>query len=381
MMKSIVRMDVVGWFRKAVYSGMMRLTRRRDMRRYCVVSFPLIVFSVLSIGSPAHGSGQVIAGGYNNYGQCDVPADAQTGVAQIAAGGTHSLALKDGKVIAWGANDNGECTVPADAQSGVTQIAAGEYHSLALKNGKVIAWGYNFNGQCDVPADAQSGVTQIARGYYHSLALKDGKVIAWGAKGDNYYGQCDVPADAQSGVTQIAGGYAHSMALKDGKVIAWGGNPWGQLDVPADAQSGVTQIAAGGSYSLALKTPPLGIKPGPLTAGSQFTLGLSLTQSITRAFDLYLIADTPNGPYTIFLDGRIVAGIQPLYRNVRGYAAPYSVTVMSGAEIPSSMSGAAVCFYVVTVDTGKMPPVSSLQDLVPRSLYVITFDAAQAAVN
>jgi len=33
------------------------------------------------------------------------------------------------------------------------------------------------------------------------------------------------------------------------------------------------------------------------------------------------------------------------------------------------------------VDKGKIPPVSSLQDLVPRSLYVITFDKAQAVVN
>jgi len=270
------------------------------MRRYCAVLIPLIVLSFLSIGSSAHGSGQVIAEGANYSSQCDVPADAQTGVTQIAGGEAQSLALKDGIVLAWGGNP---------------------------------------------------------------------------------WGQCDVPADAQSGVTQVSAGYDHSLALKDGKVIAWGANDYGQCNVPADAQTGVIQIAAGESYSLALKTPPLGIKPGPLTAGGQFTLDLSLTQSITRAFDLYLIADTPNGPYTIFMDGRIVAGIQPLYRNVQGYAAPYSVTIMPGAEIPPSMSGAAVCFYVVTVDKGKIPPVSSLQDLVPRSLYVITFDKAQAVVN
>jgi hypothetical protein len=221
-------------------------------------------------------------------------------------------------------------------------------------------------------------VTQIAAGGTHSLALKGGKVLAWGL---NDSGECNVPADAQTGVTQIAAGDYHSMALKDGKVIAWGMNDYGQCDVPADAQTGLTQIAAGESYSLALKTPPLGIKPGPLTAGGQLTLDLSLTQSITRAFDLYLIADTPNGPYTIFLDGRIAAGIQPLYRKVKGYAAPYSVTTMPGAEIPPSMAGAAVCFYAVTADAGKIPPVSSLQELAPKSPYVIMFDAAQAVVN
>ncbi|MCX6340631.1 MAG: carboxypeptidase regulatory-like domain-containing protein [Candidatus Aureabacteria bacterium] len=126
---------------------------------------------------------------------------------------------------------------------------------------------------------------------------------------------------------------------------------------------------------------PLWIKPGPLKAGEQFTLDLSLTQDITRTFDLYFIADTPYGPYTIFLDGKVVPGIQPLYRNVPGYAAPYSVTIKPGAKIPLSMAGATVCFYVVTVEAGKIPPVSSLQELGPGSLYVITFDKAQAVVN
>ncbi|MCX6340634.1 MAG: hypothetical protein NTX71_12065 [Candidatus Aureabacteria bacterium] len=127
--------------------------------------------------------------------------------------------------------------------------------------------------------------------------------------------------------------------------------------------------------------PPLGIQPGTLKAGEQFTLDLSLTQDITRVFDLYLFADTPYGPYTIFLDGRIMPGIQPLYRNVPGYAAPYSVTIRPGAKIPPSMAGTTVCFYLVTVEAGKIPPVSSLQELGPESLYVITFDKVQAVVS
>ena len=49
----------------------------------------------------------------------------------IAAGMSHSLALKDGRVIAWGFNDSGQATVPVEAQSGVTAIAAGSV-SMAI---------------------------------------------------------------------------------------------------------------------------------------------------------------------------------------------------------------------------------------------------------
>ena len=98
-------------------------------------------------------------------------------------------------------------------------------------------------------------------------------------------------------------------------------------------------------------------------------------------FDLYLIADTPYGPYTIFLNGGIIRGIKSLYQNITGYTAPYSVSVRPRVKIPPSMSGAVVSFYLVTVKAGKVPPVSRLQELGPQSLYVITFDKWQAVVK
>ena len=64
----------------------------------------------------------------------------------VAAGSCHSLALKaDGSVVAWGRQQTyGQCTVPAEAQSGVIAVAAGDFHSLALKaDGSVVAWGDN----------------------------------------------------------------------------------------------------------------------------------------------------------------------------------------------------------------------------------------------
>ena len=53
-------------------------------------------------------------------------------VVAIAAGFTHSLALKnDGTVVAWGTNVDGEATVPAGV-SNVVAISAGFYQSLAI---------------------------------------------------------------------------------------------------------------------------------------------------------------------------------------------------------------------------------------------------------
>ena len=112
-------------------------------------------------------------------------------------------------VGAWGANDYGQTTVPVAAQSGVTAIAAGFSHTVALKNdGSVVAWGDNQYGQTTVPVAAQSGVTAIAAGGYHTVALKnDGSVVAWGS-----LDQSTVPAGL-SGVTAIAAGGYHTVVI------------------------------------------------------------------------------------------------------------------------------------------------------------------------
>ena len=194
--------------------------------------------------------GTVVARGKNDQHQTDVPVGL-TGVVQVAAGGLHSLALKsDGTVQGWGYDGEGEATVPVGLTD-VVQIAASVANSLALKSdGTVVGWGINTYGQRTVP-QGLTGVVQIAAGANHALALKsDGTVVGWGRSDE---GQITVPTNL-TGVVQIAAGYSHSLALKsDGTVVGWGYGGDGQIAVPTNLTD-VVQIAAGYSYSLALKS-------------------------------------------------------------------------------------------------------------------------------
>ncbi|MFC4598741.1 InlB B-repeat-containing protein [Cohnella hongkongensis] len=248
--------------------------------------------------------GTVAAWGY--HGATDVP-EGLSGVVSIAGGGNHSLALKaDGSVVAWGSNGYGQTTVPTEAESGVAAIAAGNYHSLALKaGGSVVAWGANDDdsdyGQTTVPTEAESGVVAIAAGTYHSLALKaDGSVVAWGA---NDYDQTTVPTEAESGVVAIAAGNYHSLALKaDGTVVAWGYDGYDLAEVPAGAQSGVAGIASGSYHALALKADGSVVAWGS-NDGGQTTVPADLAVSVKTK----RIAAGYDHSLTLKSDGSVVA--------------------------------------------------------------------------
>jgi len=249
--------------------------------------------------------GTVWAWGDNAYGQLGdgttstesaipVQVAGLTGVTAIAAGGYHSLALKnDGTVWAWGYNFYGQLGAGTTTDSaipvqvagltGVTAVAADDYHSLALKNdGTVWAWGNNAygslgdgtttNSATPVQVAGLSGANAIAAGFYHSLALKnDGTVWTWG---NNFYGQLGdgtttnsatpVQVAGLAGATAVAAGDLHSLALKnDGTVWAWGINAYGPLGngtttnsatpVQVAGLTGATAVAADDYHSLALK--------------------------------------------------------------------------------------------------------------------------------
>lgn len=207
-----------------------------------------ITLVVTNLPLVSHGNSEVIAWGYNNAGQTNVPSNLSNVVA-IAAGSYHSLALTaEGRVVAWGDNSKGQTTVPSFL-SNVVAIAAGSYHSLALTaEGRVVAWGDNSWGQTNIPAGLNT-VTAIAVREMNSMALTDkGQVVTWGQKTG------EVPADLSNVVAIAAGGAESEFALaltEKGQVIAWGNNVNGQATVPGGL-SNVVAISAGGEHSLAL---------------------------------------------------------------------------------------------------------------------------------
>jgi alpha-tubulin suppressor-like RCC1 family protein len=229
------------------------------------------IITVVMAGLPlsGHANPEVVAWGYNDSGQTNVPSGLSNVVA-IAAGEVHSLALTaEGGVVAWGAGlpgtsghpHYGQATVPGGLSNAVA-IAAGEVHSLALTaEGGVVAWGSNGSGQTSVPSGL-SNVVAIAAGGTHSLALtSEGQVVAWGNNGS---GQTTVPGGL-SNVVAIAAGDNHSLVLtSEGQVVGWGNNVWGQTTMP-DGLSNLVGIAAEYSHSLALTAEGRVVGWGKLT--------------------------------------------------------------------------------------------------------------------
>jgi uncharacterized protein (TIGR02145 family) len=197
-----------------------------------------------------------------------------SGMSGVAAGGSHSLAVRDsdGSVWVWGDNSygqlglgsiGGEQLLPVKVPNidNVVDVAAGDLHSIALKSdGTVWAWGNNNRNQSGGPINQTqtspllisayadnvnyaivplTGIVKIAASTFHNLVLKnDGTVWSWGngAQGAlGVSGDCSIQSHAQqvtglSDVIDIAAGVGFSIALKnDGTVWVWGQNNAGQL--------------------------------------------------------------------------------------------------------------------------------------------------------
>ncbi|MBI5207101.1 MAG: Ig-like domain-containing protein, partial [Candidatus Firestonebacteria bacterium] len=251
--------------------------------------------------------GTVWTWGNNYYGQLGdgsiterhspVQVSGLTGITAIGGGGRHSIALKkDGTVWAWGNNDFGqlgydttikEKRTPTQVSvlTGIASIAGGSWHSMALKNDSTVwTWGNNDFGQAGydttikvnstpVKVSGLIGVKAIAGGAWHSIVLKhDGTVWTWG---NNSYGQLGnnttigsytpVQVSGLTGVIAIAAGGWHNLALKsDSTVWAWGYNNVGRLGdgtttdrytpVQVPGLTGVKAIVCGSWHSAALKS-------------------------------------------------------------------------------------------------------------------------------
>ena len=170
------------------------------------------------------GDGTVWSWGYGKHGQLGTGSTSSTttptrvpglsAVTAIAASGDNTYSLKsDGTVWAWGDDGYGQLgntsvksslsSTPVQvAISGVAAIAAGGTHALAIKtDGTVWAWGNDNTGQlgdggvcgktCTTPVKVGTlaGAAVVAAGYVHSLAaLADGSVRAWGRNAEGELG-------------------------------------------------------------------------------------------------------------------------------------------------------------------------------------------------
>jgi alpha-tubulin suppressor-like RCC1 family protein len=266
-----------------------------------------------------------------------------SGVKAVAAGESHSLALKgDGTVWAWGANDGGQLgdtslkdrATPVQVKGlggngvliDIVAIAAGGQTSLALRaDGTVWSWGVNDKGQLGnnvatkysttpVQVKAQRGdlpgMKAIAAGSAHCLALKaDGIVWAWGwnshgqlgdgltsdrstaaaVKGGKKLGALlkNVKAIAAGGtatIKQPSGG--HSLALvAQGEVFGWGWNVKGQLGLDNQFADQVVPDAAVQTLT----------EPDPNLGGQQTYVPLPRVAAIA-AGGLHSLAIGPHSP-------------------------------------------------------------------------------------
>ena len=168
-------------------------------------------------------SGNVVATGYNEYGQCNV--SEWSDIIAVSTGENHTVGLKsDGTVVS---------TVDEQTQyafsewNDIVEIVSGENHVVGLKSdGTVLAYGNNEHGQCDV--SEWSDIIAIVAGQLHTVGLKsDGTVVATGI---NDYDQCNV-----LGWENIEKIYATSIFTvglkKDGTVVAAGNNEYGQCNL------------------------------------------------------------------------------------------------------------------------------------------------------
>lgn len=226
-----------------------------------------------------------------------------TGATAIAAGGSHSLALRSGVVYSWGTNTNAQLgytagtgrsaaglVVGIPTGTTIVAIAAGGLHSMALDStGSIWTWGGNVYGQLGVGTTTATGglapakitlspavtFVAIAAGAHFSAALDaSGNVWTWGRNAQGQLGYTPltnqlVPKQILSfgNIIAIGSGPAasHTLAVKNtGEVWAWGLNTSGQLGTGnTAATTGSAPAPCSGLYLIS-QAPTVSIKT-PLT--------------------------------------------------------------------------------------------------------------------
>lgn len=199
----------------------------------------------------------------------------------VAAGGSHTGALRDGQLYGWGRNHYGQTgfgsttkitnvmghpdtpMIINHAPKDLVSINYNQNHSLAIdQDGQVYSWGEDKYGQlgrgdlgrnncndtedCRLDISAIAGIDDavlVAAGYRHNLVLtRDGNVWSFGANdqgqlgnGTNRVSSTPVSVDFSTAndighIVQVVAGANSSYALDDkGQVWGWGSDAYANL--------------------------------------------------------------------------------------------------------------------------------------------------------
>jgi alpha-tubulin suppressor-like RCC1 family protein len=268
---------------------------------------------------------------------------------RIAAGLYHSVAVDDtGQVWTWGGGSSqlgtsldGRVPGRVTGASGIVSVAAGGSHTLALKaDGTLLVWGDNSRGQLGtnsaagsqptpVALSGLSNVIAVAGGYFSSIALRsEGTVWTWGywhqlGGGQTADSRVPVQVPGLTNVIAIASGDYADYALKaDGTVWAWGENTFGQVGdgtsgtgllrlTPTQVASlaGIVGIAGGDNHALAIVGSDLSIRAWGSNSGGQLGNGSSnpavSTPVVTGLTDVRHIEGGASRSVSALLDGTV----------------------------------------------------------------------------
>ena len=332
-------------------------------------------------------AGGVKCWGYNYTGQLGDGGTAQrltpvdvigltSGVAAIAAGGSHTCALTTtGGVKCWGYNAGGQLgdgsntttSTPVDANgltSGVSAIALGLEHTCALTaGGGVKCWGYNNfaqlgDGSTDTrltPVDVSgltSGVSTLSSGrFFTCVRTAAGSAKCWGSNsngqiGDGSTTDRSAPTDVSalsSGVTRMATGYFHACALTAaGGIKCWGSNVNGQIGDGSTTQR-LTQVDV-------LRGQSINFTPPALSGATPVTLTATSSSGLPVSFDTWT-------PTTCTVSGNTVTALAPALCGIRASqtgdgnnaAAPQKLLLVN--IVPTlnvDLSGAATRYHALS---------------------------------
>lgn len=181
----------------------------------------------------------------------------------LAAGRSHTCAVRDQALYCWGNNFHGQLglgdtnfhqAVRAVALPGsgpVTSLAAGESHTCAARGNTLYCWGRNDRGQLGaesitryatpqaISLPGEGKVSALAIGVEgHTCAIRGGTLYCWGL---NDYGQLgsgddvtyDLPQEigmpGRGEISMIAAGLLHTCAIRGDALFCWGRNDFGEL--------------------------------------------------------------------------------------------------------------------------------------------------------